>query len=81
MKHILVAYDGGEPAHRALEMGDRPGHQRFDAIAGESSASSRVHPGRAPFDPWDDRAGPRRTAREAREVLASHGVVAGRAER
>jgi nucleotide-binding universal stress UspA family protein len=74
MKHILVAYDGGEPAHRALEMGIDLA-QRFDASLAVVSVVP-VHPGRAPFDPWDDKAVHDAQLEEARAVLASHGVVA-----
>jgi nucleotide-binding universal stress UspA family protein len=74
MKHILVAYDGGEPAHRALEMGIDLA-KRFDATLAIVSVVP-VHPGRAPFDPWDDREVHDAQLAEAREVLASHGVEA-----
>jgi len=50
MKKILVAYDGGEPAHRALDLGIELA-QRFDAKLGVVSVIP-VHPGRVPVDPW-----------------------------
>jgi nucleotide-binding universal stress UspA family protein len=74
MKNILVAYDGGEPAHRALETGIELA-KRFDANLSVVSVIP-VHPGRAPYDPWDDRNAHDAQLREAREILASQGVVA-----
>ena len=53
MKKILVAYDGGEPAHRAIEMAADLAH-RFEAQVGVISVVP-FHPGRVPIDPWDDR--------------------------
>jgi nucleotide-binding universal stress UspA family protein len=74
MKNILVAYDGGEPAHRALETGIELS-KRFDAALAVVSVVP-VHPGRSPIDPWDDRSTHHRQLAEAREVLAREGVVA-----
>lgn len=72
MKKILVAYDGGQPAHRALELAADLA-ERFDAKVGVVSVVP-VHPGRAPVDPWDDR--PVHTAElaEARTILAARGI-------
>jgi len=53
MKNILVAYDGGEPAHKALETAIEL-TQQFGAQLAVVSVVP-VHPGRAPVDPWDDR--------------------------
>ena len=53
MKNILVAYDGGEPAYRALETGIELS-KRFDAALAVVSVVP-VHAGRSPIDPWDDR--------------------------
>ena len=53
MKNILVAYDGGEPARRALETGIELS-KKFDAPIAVVSVVP-VHPGRMPIDPWDDR--------------------------
>jgi Universal stress protein UspA and related nucleotide-binding proteins len=74
MKKILVAYDGGEPAHRALDMAAELAKQ-FDSMVGVVSVIP-FHPGRAPIDPWDDR--PVHTAElaEARALLAEHGIEA-----
>jgi nucleotide-binding universal stress UspA family protein len=74
MKKILVAYDGGEPAYRALETGIDLA-QRFEADLAVVSVIP-VHPGRAPIDPWDDRATHDQQLAEARDVLAAHGAVA-----
>ena len=74
MKKILVAYDGGEPAHRALEMAADLA-EKFDATISVVSVIP-VHPGRVPVDPWDDR--PVHTAElaEAREILLKRGIEA-----
>jgi len=74
MKKILVAYDGGEPAHRALEMAADLA-EKFDATVSVVSVIP-VHPGRVPVDPWDDR--PVHTAElaEAREILLKRGIEA-----
>lgn len=74
MKKILVAYDGGEPAHRALDMAAELAKQ-FDSMVGVVSVIP-FHPGRAPIDPWDDR--PVHTAElaEARGLLAERGIEA-----
>jgi nucleotide-binding universal stress UspA family protein len=74
MRNILVAYDGGEPAHRALETGIDLA-KRFEASLGIVSVIP-VHPGRAPIDPWDDKAVHDRQLAEARAVVARHGVAA-----
>ena len=74
MKNILVAYDGGQPAHRALETGIELA-QRFDASLAVVSVVP-VHPGRAPFDPWDDKSVHDEQLAEARDILARHGVAA-----
>jgi nucleotide-binding universal stress UspA family protein len=74
MKNILVAYDGGEPAHRALETAIEL-TKRFGARLAVVSVVP-VHPGRAPIDPWDDKVEHDRQLAEARELLAASGVVA-----
>ncbi len=74
MQNILIAYDGGEPAHRALETAvDLT--QQFGASLSVVSVVP-VHPGRAPVDPWDDRPVHDRQLAEARDYLASRGVEA-----
>jgi nucleotide-binding universal stress UspA family protein len=74
MKKILVAYDGDQPARRALDLAAELA-QRFDAKVGVVSVIP-VHPGRAPVDPWDDR--PVHTAQlaEAHTLLAERGIEA-----
>jgi nucleotide-binding universal stress UspA family protein len=74
MKNILVAYDGGEPAHRALETAIEL-TKKFGAQLAVVSVVP-VHPGRAPIDPWDDRPVHDRQLAEARDILAGQGVVA-----
>ena len=74
MKNILVAYDGGEPAHRALETGVELA-KRFDATLAVVSVIP-VHPGRTPIDPWDDKPVHDAQLAEARDILSRHGVGA-----
>lgn len=74
MKNILVAYNGGEPAHRALETGIELA-KRFDASLAVVSVVP-VHPGRSPIDPWDDSSAHDQQLAEAGEILARRGVVA-----
>lgn len=74
MKRILVAYDGGEPAHRALEAAiDLAKH-----YAAQISVVSVVpyHPGRAPMDPWDDAAVHAEALADAKAFLAQHDMTA-----
>ena len=71
MKNILVAYDGGAPAHRALEAGIELA-QRFDASLAVVSVIP-AHPGR---DPWDEVNAHDAQLREASVILARHGMVA-----
>jgi len=54
MKKILIAYDGGEAARRALDLTAELAH-KFGATVGVVSVVP-VHAGRVPVDPWDDRA-------------------------
>jgi nucleotide-binding universal stress UspA family protein len=74
MKRILVAYDGGEPAHRALDTAIELA-KRFEA---QISVVSVVpyHPGRAPMDPWDDAAVHAEALADAKQQLATHGMTA-----
>jgi nucleotide-binding universal stress UspA family protein len=74
MQNILVAYDGGQPAHRALETGIELA-KKFDASLAVVSVIP-VRPGRAPMDPWDDKAVHDAQLAEARRILADHGVAA-----
>ena len=72
MKKILVAYDGGQPAHRALDLAADLA-LKFDATVGVVSVVP-VHPGRAPVDPWDDRAVHTAELAEARTILMARGI-------
>lgn len=74
MKRILVAYDGGEPAHRALETAIDLA-KRYEA---QISVVSVVpyHPGRAPMDPWDDAAVHAEALADAKQLLADRGMTA-----
>jgi nucleotide-binding universal stress UspA family protein len=72
MKKILVAYDGGEPAHRALELAADLA-QRFEAKVGVVSVIP-VRPSRVPVNPWDDRAVHTTELAEAKAILAKHGI-------
>jgi len=74
MKNILVAYDGGEPAHHALETGVELA-KRFDASLAVVSVVP-FHRGRSPIDPWDDGPTHAQQLAEAGEFLARQGVVA-----
>jgi nucleotide-binding universal stress UspA family protein len=74
MKKILVAYDGGEPARRALNLAADLAHKYGAAVSVISVTP--VHPGRMPIDPWDDRPVHLNELREAQEILRQQGVVA-----
>ena len=54
MNKILIAYDGGEPARRALQSAIELA-RKFEATLSVVSVVP-VHPGRVPIDPWDDTA-------------------------
>lgn len=74
MKRILVAYDGGEPARRALDTAIELAKQ-FDALITVVSVVP-VHPGRAPIDPWDDRSVHAQELQEAKQILTARGITA-----
>jgi nucleotide-binding universal stress UspA family protein len=74
MKRILVAYDGGEPAKRALETAVELA-KKFDATISVVSVVP-YHPGRSPMDPWDDTLIHDQELEEARSPLALQGVEA-----
>ena len=74
MKKILVAYDGGEPAHRAIETAAELAH-RFGATVSVISVIP-VHSGRVPVDPWDDAPVHARELLEAKKILAEQGIEA-----
>lgn len=74
MKNILLAYDGGEPAKRALAVAiDLT--KKFDASLSVVSVVP-VHNGRSPIDPWDDRSVHAQELLEARQLLREAGVEA-----
>ncbi len=74
MKKILLAYDGGEPANRALDQTvDLAKH--FGASVGVISVVP-VRPGRTPIDPWDDRTVHAEALLEARKRLREAGIEA-----
>ena len=71
MKNILLAYDGGEPAKKALEVAiDLT--KKFDAKLSVVSVVP-MHPGRSPVDPWDDGSVHARQLLEARDLLTRSG--------
>jgi nucleotide-binding universal stress UspA family protein len=74
MKKILVAYDGGEAAQRALDLAAELAH-KFDAAVGVVSVVP-VHAGRVPVDPWDDRAVHTTELAEAVRLLRAQGIEA-----
>jgi len=68
---ILVAYDGGEPAKRALDMAialAEPVDGTIDVVS-----VIPVHPGRIAVDPWDDRDAHAAELAEAEGILTEHG--------
>lgn len=73
MKKILVAYDGGEPARRALDLAADLA-DKFQSDVGVVSVIP-YHPGRSPIDPWDDRSVHTTELAEARIHLASRGIT------
>ncbi len=72
MNKILLAYDGGEPARRALEQTIELARS-FNAEVGVISVVP-VRPGRAPIDPWDDRTVHAEELLEARRLLREAGI-------
>ena len=74
MKNILLAYDGGEPAKRALTMAIEL-TKTFDANLSVVSVVP-VRNGRSPIDPWDDRSVHAQELLEARRLLQDAGVEA-----
>jgi nucleotide-binding universal stress UspA family protein len=69
---ILLAYDGGVPARRALELTVELA-KRFAAKVDVVSVVP-VHPGRAPIDPWDDATVHAEQLLEAKRLLLEHGI-------
>jgi nucleotide-binding universal stress UspA family protein len=74
MKKILLAYDGGEPARRALDKTIELA-KYTQAEVGVISVVP-VRPGRVPVDPWDDRTVHAEELLEARKLLREAGIEA-----
>jgi nucleotide-binding universal stress UspA family protein len=74
MKKILIAFDGGEPAHRALERG-----AELARAFGSDLAVISVTPwrsGRFPTDPWDDAEAHAKALKSADDWLSQRGLSA-----
>jgi nucleotide-binding universal stress UspA family protein len=74
MKRILLAYDGGEPAKRALAQTIELA-THFDAEVGVVSVVP-LAANRASLDPWDDRTVHAEELLEARRTLRDAGIEA-----
>src|SRR3990172_4067891 len=74
MKKILVAYDGGEPAQRALDTAAELARLTGATIAVVSVVP--VRPGRFPVEPWDDASVHAQELIEARRMLREMGIEA-----
>jgi nucleotide-binding universal stress UspA family protein len=74
MKRILVAYDGGDPARRALETAAELAQLTSATVAVVSVIPT--HPGRFPVDPWDDTSVHAQELLEARDLLRQKGIEA-----
>jgi nucleotide-binding universal stress UspA family protein len=72
MQKILVAYDGGEPARRALDMAAEMA-KRFGASVSVVSVIP-AYPGRLSVGPWDDTASHAHQLVEARTILREVGI-------
>lgn len=69
---ILLAFDGEDPARRALEL-TADLAQKFAASVAVISVVP-VHPGRVPIDPWDDAPVHASQLAEARRLFLLHGI-------
>ena len=74
MKKILIAYDGSEPAHRALDTAAELAKLTGATIAVVSVVP--VHPGRFPIEPWDNTSTHAEELIEARRLLRDKGIEA-----
>jgi nucleotide-binding universal stress UspA family protein len=74
MEKLLLAYDGTEPARRALTMAAEM-TKRFGARLSVVSVVP-ARPGRYPADPWDDTALHANDLIEARRLLREEGIEA-----
>jgi nucleotide-binding universal stress UspA family protein len=74
MQRILLAYDGGEPARRALET-----TVELAKLTGATVAVVSVvpfHPGRVGADPWDSTEDHAQELLDARRALQERGIEA-----
>jgi nucleotide-binding universal stress UspA family protein len=69
---ILLAYDGREPAHKALELTAEFAKKLEASVAVVSVVP--VHPGRVPIDPWDDTPVHASQLAEAKRLLVGYGI-------
>jgi nucleotide-binding universal stress UspA family protein len=74
MRKILLAYDGGEPARRALAQTIELA-TRFGSEVGVISVVP-IRSGHSPVDPWDDRTVHAEELLEARRALREAGIEA-----
>ncbi len=74
MKRILLAYDGSEPAHKALATAADLA-KKFEATVTVVSVVP-VHSGRVPIDPWDDLAVHKAELKDAGDALRELGIEA-----
>jgi nucleotide-binding universal stress UspA family protein len=74
MRKILLAYDGGDPARRALAQTIELA-TRFGAEVGVISVVP-IRSGHSPIDPWDDRTVHAEELLEARRALREAGIEA-----
>jgi nucleotide-binding universal stress UspA family protein len=72
MKRILLAYDGAEPARKALGLAADLA-RTYEATVTVVSVVP-MHPGRAPIDPWDDPEVHLAQLREAAVALREQGI-------
>jgi nucleotide-binding universal stress UspA family protein len=74
MKKILVAYDGGEAALKALNTAGDLAHAMGATVSVVSVVP--VHGGRIGLDPWDDSEVHAKELTEARRMLRERGIDA-----
>ncbi len=74
MDKILVAYDGGDPARRALDMAAQMAKKFGATVSVVSVVPTRG--GRFPTDPWDDTTLHAHELLEARALLRESGLEA-----
>jgi nucleotide-binding universal stress UspA family protein len=72
MQRILLAYDGGEPAQKALALAADLAKTYGATLTVVSVVP--VHPGRTPIDPWDDREVHQRELLQAATSLRELGI-------